>query len=449
MRKTALIALVLAACTTPDPPPAPQPLPAASIPPLIVTDSTLTGKGSVANPLSVVGGATAVLANNAVPRSNGAHLVASDISDNLVTVDFTNGGALCTVAVASGNLTCAAAAFASTATTVEGNSSTSSTNERVRFSGHDWQANTSTNGPAFVLGVNATNDRRLWLVDSGNETKNTTNSALQITVSAAVGTGIGAISTDGSTQLPLAVQNGGGPTNVGGPLNVAGRSVLTGQYTYVGRQPLTAASATYNPTTGVRGAIVWMCGAGGGGGGAKASAGVVSVSGGGASGTCIMFRVGFAGSTITGGAYTNDTVGGSAGVGATPAAGGTGGDATLTIAGSSYTAKGGTGGGAGNQGGTVGVAGGGVLQAGTTSTSIDATVGNVGAQGWIYQTTGGGIGNNGANVGGGCPFGVGGGTGLGANATGKCAGGGGVQAVNASVNGGTGAPSFSMVDEYI
>ncbi len=92
---------------------------------------------------------------------------------------------------------------------------------RLTFSGQEFYqaANTSTDGPAFVLGVNRTNNRQLLLVDSTNASiATTTNYALRFIIGSA-SAAIDAISTDCVTGKLLALGNSGSgvyfPGNVG------------------------------------------------------------------------------------------------------------------------------------------------------------------------------------------------------------------------------------------
>lgn len=216
---------------------------------------------------------------------------------------------------------------------------------------------------------------------------------------------------------------------------------------YLGRQTLTAASGTYTPNANARGAVVRMCG-GGGGGGTNAGPGNVSVGGGGASGAWIEFHVGFAGSLLTGGAFTNGAAG-TAGA-STPTAGGVGGNSTLVIAGVTATAKGGNGGGAGTNGAAPQLTVGGTVQTGSglSAGSIDYTGGTQGGSGIAWSNSsslqqGGGGGSS--------PYGVGGiGNTLGAGnaATGNCAGGSSGASDNSSAAGGAGTIGIIIVDEY-
>jgi hypothetical protein len=59
---------------------------------------------------------------------------------------------------------------------------------------------TSTEGMAFLLGVNRTGNRQLWLADSANLAVNTTNTVLRLMTNA-----IDCVATDGLTRLPISI----------------------------------------------------------------------------------------------------------------------------------------------------------------------------------------------------------------------------------------------------
>lgn len=83
---------------------------------------------------------------------------------------------------------------------------------RLTFSGQEFYqaANTSTEGPAFVLGVNRANNRQVWLVDSANASiASTTNYMLRFNVSSTNAT-IDAMSTDGATAKTLTLGHSSG-----------------------------------------------------------------------------------------------------------------------------------------------------------------------------------------------------------------------------------------------
>eukprot|EP00877_Chromochloris_zofingiensis_P007277 jgi/Chrzof1/2802/UNPLg00716.t1 len=104
--------------------------------------------------------------------------------------------------------------------------SSSQNQPRLILSGQEfWQSNnTSTDGIAFLAGLNRTNNRQLWVADSATLVVNSTNTVLRLIPSSGV---IDAIATDGATirslklgyfeaasGCKLTVQNGqdGGPT---------------------------------------------------------------------------------------------------------------------------------------------------------------------------------------------------------------------------------------------
>jgi hypothetical protein len=81
---------------------------------------------------------------------------------------------------------------------------------RLIFSGAEFfaPANTSTSGLAFLLGVNRTGNRQLWLGDSANLTPNAFNTVMRMAVFPSFAQ-IDAISTDVSTKKLLVVGNSG------------------------------------------------------------------------------------------------------------------------------------------------------------------------------------------------------------------------------------------------
>ena len=329
--------------------------------------------------------------------------------------------------------------------------------ERIRFSGQEYgaAAHTDTNGPALLLGVNRSGDRRLWVVDSANEANNSTNMALSLSVNAGTDATIDAISTDTSTAGTLYLQlDSSGPINLHGTTTVNGTAegALVGPGVFAARQVLTASSGTYTPTTGTRRVIFYMCAAGGGGGGAKGVTGTAAWgagAGGGASGECIEKRID-PGALITGGAYANGT-GGTGGT-TTPGNGGTGGDDTIVIQGTTYTAKGGPGGIAATASSTAGSvikAGGEVNTAGSAGDAIGGQSGlpGIGIGGGAAagsQTGGNGgsswFGNGGVGNTSGSASKAGGGNGAG--------GAGASSASTSGVAGGAGSAGLIIVDEY-
>lgn len=91
---------------------------------------------------------------------------------------------------------------------------------RILLSGQEFLSPSfnSSNGIALLVGVNRTNNRQLWIADSGNLTQNTTNAAL--TLSASNGqTYISSISTNGLTNLPVNI--------TGSSLSIAANTNIT------------------------------------------------------------------------------------------------------------------------------------------------------------------------------------------------------------------------------
>ncbi len=129
---------------------------------------------------------------------------------------------------------------------------------RLTFSGQEFYqaANTSQDGPAFVLGVNRTNNRQLWLVDSANASlATTTNYMIRFNVGSTLAA-IDALSTDGVTSKQLTLGNSGGgayfPGNVGIGITPSascylniGNSVLNGANANEVRLGVTSASSAY------------------------------------------------------------------------------------------------------------------------------------------------------------------------------------------------------------
>lgn len=88
---------------------------------------------------------------------------------------------------------------------------------RVILSGQEFYqaSNTATEGFALLLGVNRTGNRQLWMADSAKLAVNTTNPVLRFILTTTAN--IDAVSTNGTTVLPLTLNSGGG--NVG--VNIA------------------------------------------------------------------------------------------------------------------------------------------------------------------------------------------------------------------------------------
>lgn len=205
------------------------------------------------------------------------------------------------------------------------------------------------------------------------------------------------------------------------------------------------ASGDYSPSPGTTRVRLRMQAPGGPGGGAIAAAGVVSLGGGGASGAYVerwLTGAEVAAGTVTIGAAGAPTTGN----------GPISGDVTVTIAGATYTAKGGGGGGGGVQNGAAGVAASitarGQPQTGsTTSGTLNAAPGEAG---FIYSAAAGGAAAGGD--GGRAEMGMSGTT-SGVNTQpaqpeGYGGGGAGAVAVNAAIVGGPGGPGRVELEEY-
>jgi len=103
---------------------------------------------------------------------------------------------------------------------------------RLILSGQEFYTGgyTSTDGIAFLCGVNRTGNRQLWIGDSANLTQNATNSLFRIANRyGTTGYYIDCVSTDGTTLLPLIVGantaisiSGSGATTINNPLNITG-----------------------------------------------------------------------------------------------------------------------------------------------------------------------------------------------------------------------------------
>lgn len=208
----------------------------------------------------------------------------------------------------------------------------------------------------------------------------------------------------------------------------------------IAQQILTASSGTYTPSTGTKAVRVRMVGGGGGGGGAGGGSGARTAGGGGSSGVYWEKWIDPA-ATVTGGAYACGA-GGTAGTSG-GGNGGNGGDTTLVVQGTTYTAKGGTGGlGLAADGWVVAVG----PQAG--SSAADAIAGSPGGNG---ACTGSGAiiisGNGGSN-----PFGIGGAAtidAVGVAGTGNGAGSSGANHAGTTDRaGGAGTIGIIIVEEY-
>jgi hypothetical protein len=113
------------------------------------------------------------------------------------------------------NYTTGRVAIATTAVNGSLNIGGSSGTLRLTLTGEEfYQAgNTSTEGVAFICGVNRTGNRQLWIGDTANMAKNTTNNIIRITPqNGGFGT-IDSIATDGITRQTL---------NLGGTITILG-----------------------------------------------------------------------------------------------------------------------------------------------------------------------------------------------------------------------------------
>jgi hypothetical protein len=130
-------------------------------------------------------------------------------------------------------------------------SNTVQLSNRIRLSGQEYYqaAQTSANGIDFRLGVNRTNERQLWFVDSAFAINNT-NAQMRIRTGDGTFTSLDSISTDGTAVKPLSLNSTGGNVGVNttaplAPLNVIAAS--TADQAKVQQWGYTAAS---NPDTG-------------------------------------------------------------------------------------------------------------------------------------------------------------------------------------------------------
>ncbi len=83
---------------------------------------------------------------------------------------------------------------------------------RLNLTGQEFYnaGNSSTSGIAFLLGVNRTNNRQLWIGDSAAMTQNSTNAVFRLQTNSGGGiVTIDSVGTDGITAKPLAIGNTG------------------------------------------------------------------------------------------------------------------------------------------------------------------------------------------------------------------------------------------------
>lgn len=224
---------------------------------------------------------------------------------------------------------------------------------------------------------------------------------------------------------------------------------LKARGSFLGTQMFTA-SGTYTPTAGTRKVFVRMVGGGSGGGGAVSDATFVKRGAGGGSGVYVEKSVVAApGLFITGGAV----VIGAGGAGGTPGNAGTqGGDTTVVIQGTTYTARRGVGGQAATAGAASGVTqGGGNFPGSNGDVNVRGTSSESAAF-WITSALGmsGAGGSNPLGGGGSGSTGTVSATGAAGSSEGFGGGGAGGVAAAASVDasGGAGAPGVVIIDEY-
>jgi hypothetical protein len=84
---------------------------------------------------------------------------------------------------------------------------------RLSLTGQEFfqASNTSTDGVAFILGVNRSNNRQLWIGDTSALTQNTTNQIIRIFPNQG---DISALATDGSTPKSLLLNQNGGAIGI-------------------------------------------------------------------------------------------------------------------------------------------------------------------------------------------------------------------------------------------
>jgi len=130
-------------------------------------------------------------------------------------------------------------------------SNTLQNSSRITLSGQEFYqaANTSTDGIAFLAGVNRTGNRQLWIADSAALTQNGTNKTIRIEPN---GGQIDAMATNGTTQLPLQIGQSGAVTTVSGSSVNMPTLNANGIVTTDGSSNLSAVSAVtcYTPTLG-------------------------------------------------------------------------------------------------------------------------------------------------------------------------------------------------------
>lgn len=96
--------------------------------------------------------------------------------------------------------------------------SSTQANARITLSGQEFYqaANTSTEGIAFLCGINRSGNKQLWLADSSALTQNTTNQVLRFGVGTSLNQPfIDAVATDGTTSKKLIINSSGGNVGIG------------------------------------------------------------------------------------------------------------------------------------------------------------------------------------------------------------------------------------------
>jgi hypothetical protein len=233
------------------------------------------------------------------------------------------------------------------------------------------------------------------------------------------------------------------------PANISDQRPVISTGGYLGRQVFEA-SGTYVPTPGTTKIVVRMVGAGGGGGGVANTAGNRAMGAGGASGVFLDFEVENGGKPIAGGAVVVFA----GGPGVVGGNGLDGNNTSITINGTTYTAKGGRGADPGTPTApttTAQMAGVTWPYGGSTSGTGISQAAQAGRESLMIPT-GAMLGGQGGS----CPLGTGGQNGLifgadsnGQDGAGYGAGGGGASAETAvSKAGGAGAPGVVLIDEF-
>lgn len=102
--------------------------------------------------------------------------------------------------------------------------------ERLRFAGQEYYqaAHTSTDGITFLLGLQRSGNRALWIADSAQLASNATNAILTVGILASSGgSSLDTLATDTTTALPMALNSSGGAVTIGGNVSISGAKTLT------------------------------------------------------------------------------------------------------------------------------------------------------------------------------------------------------------------------------